>query len=491
MADSDTAWPSDEPAVDANVEASLDDERETPDVTTAEDRPVPTAAPTRVPTSARKPTKFLADLSRAMQTAAEAAREQTLGQFQVDAKAFVELIHERTATEADALRKRADSDIAAIRDWSKAEIARIREETEQKITTRKTDLQAEIELHAARIERQIEHVQSAVAEFEGEMAAFFERLLGEDDPARFAAMAENLPEPPSFEDVAPEAFEPSWSAVTQADERDADAERGQDETTASLSETEGATSDGLDDGQSTLDADAESTSETVAPADEEIGPETTGEWLPEGSQDAVETAREQVAAEGDQPADGDDIAGTPEPTTDAFDPGAEQAGDDTEPGDVAQSAADLLAERIDGDGEWPSDFGAAEAEAALAARAESMPVEDDVDATALMDRLANLVPAGESPADDTRETQATQVVVVGLVSVASIASFKRHLGRVAGVQSVGVSSGPNGEFVFNVVHNAGVGLRDVVATLPGFAARVTDAGEGFVNVTAHDPDADA
>ena len=31
------------------------------------------------------------------------------------------------------------------------------------------------------------------------MAAFFERLLAEEDPTRFAAMAEQLPEPPSLD----------------------------------------------------------------------------------------------------------------------------------------------------------------------------------------------------------------------------------------------------------------------------------------------------
>jgi hypothetical protein len=73
------------------------------------------------------------------------------------------------------------------------------------------------------------------------------------------------------------------------------------------------------------------------------------------------------------------------------------------------------------------------------------PVADDDLAT----RLNGLVPGkGKGGSDAT----ATQVVVVGLVSVASIASFKRHLGRVSGVQSVGVSSGPDGEFVFAVTH---------------------------------------
>jgi hypothetical protein len=89
------------------------------------------------------------------------------------------------------------------------------------------------------------------------------------------------------------------------------------------------------------------------------------------------------------------------------------------------------------------------------------------------------------------ETAATQVVVVGLVSVASIASFKRHLGRVAGVQSVGVSSGPDGEFIFAVSHGTDVVLREVVPSLPTFQARVTGTADGIVHVTAHDPESDA
>ncbi len=84
----------------------------------------------------------------------------------------------------------------------------------------------------------------------------------------------------------------------------------------------------------------------------------------------------------------------------------------------------------------------------------------------------------------------TQVVVVGLVSVASIASFKRHLGRVAGVQSVGVSSGPDGEFVFAVTHTADANLRDAIPSLPSFQARLTSSSDGALHVTAHDPEAD-
>ena len=54
--------------------------------------------------------------------------------------------------------------------------------------------------HAARIEARIEQVQNHVSDFETEMAGFFERLLAEEDPSLLAAMAESLPEPPTFDD---------------------------------------------------------------------------------------------------------------------------------------------------------------------------------------------------------------------------------------------------------------------------------------------------
>ena len=98
---------------------------------------------------AKKPSKFLADLTRAMQGAAEASRAATLEQFQAEAKTHIEEVQARSADGATELRKTADDDIVTIRDWSKAELARIREETDRKITTRKADLETELEEHAA------------------------------------------------------------------------------------------------------------------------------------------------------------------------------------------------------------------------------------------------------------------------------------------------------------------------------------------------------
>jgi hypothetical protein len=87
-------------------------------------------------------------------------------------------------------------------------------------------------------------------------------------------------------------------------------------------------------------------------------------------------------------------------------------------------------------------------------------------------------------------SESTQVVVVGLVSVASIATFKRQLGRLPGVKNVGVSSGPDGEFIFTVGHSPETQLGTVIPTLPQFQARVVSEREGVLNVSAHDPEAE-
>ena len=128
---------------------------------------IDTTAP---PAAARRPTKFMADLSRAMQAAAESSRDETMARFAADAKTVVEEIHAASTEEAASLRRRADDDVAAVREWSKAEIARIREETEARIATRKTALDGEMDAHAQVVEARVEQVAATVADFEAQMA---------------------------------------------------------------------------------------------------------------------------------------------------------------------------------------------------------------------------------------------------------------------------------------------------------------------------------
>ena len=452
------AWPSEDaapgPAVDAVIEA--------PDAPATPDAPAPSPAPAPVaPPPGKKPSKFMADLTKAMQAAAEDARSRALTQLQADAKNHVETIHGRASTEAATLRRKADDDVAAVREWSKAEIARIREETETRITDRKVRLETEIEQHAGVIEREIDAVQKTVAAFEAEMAEFFERLLGEEDPSRFATMAENLPEPPAFEAIVPTpveemsptaaSFEPAVEAVAEvvAVEPEAVADVVDEPVTGSA-DTMVSEITGVVAAADAEPADAEPATAEAAPSTGTPTETPTETFDREAAFAAIQASAE--AAE----------------TDDSTSP----TGDDP---------------RLAALGMTP-DFDAAEAEA-YAAAGESDEEIPEITDEAVASRLAGLVPdAAPAAADD---SVATQVVVVGLVSVASIASFKRHLGRLPGVQSVGVSSGPDGEFIFAVKHGAEVVLRDVVPSLPTFQARVTGATDGVVQVTAHDPESDA
>jgi hypothetical protein len=149
--------------------------------------------------------------------------------------------------------------------------------------------------------------------------------------------------------------------------------------------------------------------------------------------------------------------------------------------DVAETAAELIVGRVDSD---DSDDAELDSESAFAARLDAGGFETE---PSLADRLASLLPGGGAATADATPTT-TQVIVTGLVSVASIASFKRHLGRLHGVQSVSVASGPDGEFMFTVTHRADATFRDAIPTLPGFGARITGTGDGVVHVTARDPE---
>jgi hypothetical protein len=369
------------------------------------------------PTSTRKTTKFMAELSRAMQTAVETSRDETMARLSADAKTVVEEIHAASAVEAAELRRRADDDVAAVREWSKAEIARIREETEARIALRKTALDGEMDQHGLVVESRVQQVGATVAAFEQEMVAFFERLRTEDDPTRIAAMAERMPEPPDLAGIAAAIVEPMAASPEPAEMLIGDTPAVESDG-SEMTESEAS----AEYGESAETGEAES-SETL-----ETGEAESVESTETGEAEAEASAPDFAAAEADAATftgDAEDEASEPTPPTPTPDHGS--------------------------------------AAAALAATADDSPPQ--------------------------AERATTRVMVTGLVSVASIATFKRSLGRVPGVSTIGVASGPDGEFVFTVSHDAGIRLGDAIVALPGFEARVTGETSGGLEVAAHDPDA--
>lgn len=499
-----------------------------PDAGTAADpgdglAPAAPAAPAAQlpPSPPRKPTKLMADLAAAIRATADTARDQRLGQLDGDATAIVDMIRAQSDEGAVALRRRSDDDVSAIRDWAKAEIARIKEESEHRIADRKHLLEQEIADHAAAIEDRIAEVHSAVAGYRRAMDAYVERLQAEDDPARLATMAETMPEPPSLEGLMDlDGLEIQGAAARHAEAAEVPVE----EPAAVADEAPEAPADDAvvaevetEDAVAAFDDDAPIGSIEAEGVVEEAGEAEFDAGEPDRADDA-EAAAAGVAAEFSSDAEGstaDDAAGgdvprwaegeAPEGFPEAVEGGdpvdrgaimaaleaaaeavvaAEAAAESAETAEAAADVAETAAELVAGRAGQLNDADP-EAQAALSARVDAGGFETE----SYTDRLASLLPGHAEAAAD-GEPRSTQVVVTGLVSVASIASFKRHLGRLAGVTAVAVASGPDGEFIFNVTHRPDVSFRDAIPTMPGFAARVVATGDGVVSVTARDPEAE-
>jgi hypothetical protein len=322
-------------------------------------------------------------------------------------------------------------------------------------------------------------------------------------------MAERLPEPPSFEEMSAST---DYSAVVEVEPEavveDVPAELVEDEAeavaeVAEVAEEVEAEAEPVAEVAEAVEAEAEAEPVAEAVLDAEDAPaaeavldtEDAAAEPVEGSFGAFESAGSPEALELDREAAMAAIQAAAEAAA-----SAEVA---SEAADRAEAVADIAIEIVgshddenheDADpratalGLTP-DFEAAEAEAFASAGTDEGEEIPEIGDEALAARLAGLTPGNQ---DDTAPatTSSTQVVVVGLVSVASIASFKRHLGRLAGVRSVGVSSGPDGEFLFAVNHTSDVVLRDVIPAMPDFQARVTGHADGTLNVSARDPESD-
>ena len=459
------------------------------------------AASAPLPRVTRKPSRLMADLTAAILATTETARDRALAAIEADATQVTEAIRSASMDGAERIRRQAEEDLVSIKDWSKAEIARIREETETRTEARKATREAELTAHVAAVDSRVGEVQEAVARYRSEMDAYFGSLSSEDDPARLATMAEAMPEPPPLNaladlaDLDVAAFAPAEAIETEVAEPEAE---------VAEPEAEVAETDRVEAAAYEAAAPEEATAEADAPAAPGAETGKAGGW---GASDdawdlsspaalAGETAEAAFdvipgwttgeapdnslgATTHDEPADHDAIMAALEAAAEAVvaAESAVQAQVVAESGEEA--GADLLAGGTDTDQQFD------DAQAALAARVDA----GGFDSQSFTDRLASLMPSPDEGTADA-EPRTTRVIVTGLVSVASIASFKRHLSRLAGVKSVGVASGPDGEFVFNVSHRPDASLRDGIPSMPGFGARVTSTGDGFVQVTARDPESD-
>ena len=118
------------------------------------------------------------------------------------------------------------------------------------------------------------------------------------------------------------------------------------------------------------------------------------------------------------------------------------------------------------------------------------PAEEEVLAARLAELDATLTP---TPADPdpavaaapapSGEPATTEVVVKGLGSFGAITGFRQALSGVDGIDSVALSLGQTGEFVFRATHAAGFDVRTAISQLEGDGAKIEDRPEGGLRVT--------
>ncbi|MEA2632861.1 MAG: hypothetical protein QOE66_3080 [Chloroflexota bacterium] len=253
------------------------------------------------PRASRRDNPLVIGLVKAMREAARAAREETTTRMRAEATARMDEIRAGSVAEAAALRKRADDDAIGIREWSKAEIARIRDEAEKRIGERRAELGRETDAHASGIERLVEQVQEVATTFEAEMEQFFEVLLAEEDPARLATLAEQVPDAPVF-DALPALKRGSASSRNSGT---AKAKGPAGRSAAAKSAAEAADTEAVadtEDPEARLEPDAAAAAEAEAIADLDDSPEDLSadeiagllEIDTGSADDAAETSAEQT-----------------------------------------------------------------------------------------------------------------------------------------------------------------------------------------------------
>jgi hypothetical protein len=163
---------------------------------------------------------FLSDLARAMQTTVGLERVRTDEETERRRSAHIDGVRTREATQADRIRGLAHDDMAAIDAWADGETKRIQAERERRAAELNKDLEASLSEHHAKIEREIEGIEVAIAGYRAEVIAFFEGLDRETDPVLIAQHAARRPIFPTLAsgDDAVTAAEDAVAAPEAADE---------------------------------------------------------------------------------------------------------------------------------------------------------------------------------------------------------------------------------------------------------------------------------
>jgi hypothetical protein len=114
--------------------------------------------------------------------------------------------------------------------------------------------------------------------------------------------------------------------------------------------------------------------------------------------------------------------------------------------------------------------------------AEVHPTEEVVLTTRLAELDSELPDTPAAPAPTAAEATVTEILVRGLGSFGAITGFRQALSSVPGIDSVALSLGQAGEFVFRATHQPGFDVSAAIVSLEGDGAKVEPRPEGGLEV---------
>lgn len=436
---------------------------------------------------------LLASLISAMREVADRERDASVTSLKTAVDEAIDQLRSRSAEEAEQLRSKADLDITGFTDWVRTETERIEAEGRARTESRREQLTQQLEDHEKESQRKVEEMESRVADYERELAAFFTQLHDIRDPAVFGTAAKRMPRPPELGTPEPGTPEPAAEAGDAEVTATAEAvveEAPADVETAVVEESTVDSGTPVVDETSAVDEPAgafaaeQTASADTASAAEESAPAAAVGTIEEAvSTDVSDAATEATAQTAEtEPTDDADEFETQTPTTPS-----------------AETAAETLRQRMDALGipEAPAGETTATAETPEAGAEE--PARD---AMGLAERLAQLdARIGEAAPSEVPEAPeaseapvataaapglggevATAIMVSGLGSFGAITSFKQALERVEGVHGISLSLGPTGEFVYRATHDADFDLVTAIGTIENGTAQVERQADGSLRV---------
>jgi len=149
-------------------------------------------------TFAGRPKQFLADLTQAMRSAAEAGRTTIIEQARSNAESYVEGLRGEATTQQTALREAAADDVTQLRDQAKAQAQLVRDASERRVQERRQLVDDAIAEYGRAVEAELKRVEESIAAWEQELDRFYGQLADETDPTMFASLASTMPNPPEF-----------------------------------------------------------------------------------------------------------------------------------------------------------------------------------------------------------------------------------------------------------------------------------------------------